>query len=556
MLEKKLSVGDRIAVGKEIATIRFVGAVPPTPGEWLGVEWDNPSRGKHNGSKDGVQYFICSHNTSGSFLRESKVNRGVVLIDALKEKYEDDSVPNQTISITSKRVEMVGCENIQKLETLRLVSLNSAFISSPGLPGQVLALVPDLVHLSLEENLLSCWEDIHVLTSQLLNLKHINLSCNRFIWKDENDFKDKKGGSLIETVVMNNCNLNWKQAVKASKLWPNVKFLGLTNNVIKWLDLSIHENCFEKLEQLELNGNPISTWDQIKSLNCLKRLEKLQLDRCGFEEIDLQEDDLKTLKSISLNSNNFESPSLFNDLNRLLNLQELFFFRNPINSSKAFKNNILEVMVAKISKIRKVNNMPVTSQLRGDSEMDYLRLFGAEWRNSGGHQDWEQNKPNQQFLSNHPRYMDLIKAYGAPQDSQIFKQTTALKSNLIELKIIDSLNPSFKPITRKLPRSMKISSLRQLVQKLTKTTDMQDRRLVYVSKNNDKHMVALDRIDETLHDVSIENGDLVQLVGLSYKHSYSNDDVVIDQGNIDIESDPKLLELAYDVKPTGYKMPI
>ncbi len=56
-----------------------------------------------------------------------------------------------------------------------------------------------------------------------------------------------------------------------------------------------------------------------------------------------------------------------------------------------------------------LNLFKVTSQLRGDSEMDYLRLFGAEWRNSGGHQDWEQNKPNQHFLSNHPRYMDLIK---------------------------------------------------------------------------------------------------------------------------------------------------
>lgn len=28
-------------------------------GLWLGVEWDEPDRGKHDGSHDGVQYFSC-----------------------------------------------------------------------------------------------------------------------------------------------------------------------------------------------------------------------------------------------------------------------------------------------------------------------------------------------------------------------------------------------------------------------------------------------------------------------------------------------------------------
>lgn len=35
----------------------FVGEVPPTKGTWLGVEWDDPSRGKHCGFHEGIQYF-------------------------------------------------------------------------------------------------------------------------------------------------------------------------------------------------------------------------------------------------------------------------------------------------------------------------------------------------------------------------------------------------------------------------------------------------------------------------------------------------------------------
>ncbi|TWW59166.1 E Tubulin-folding cofactor [Takifugu flavidus] len=53
------AVGRRVACDGERATVRYVGPIPPTAGLWLGVEWDHPSRGKHDGSHDGVQYFTC-----------------------------------------------------------------------------------------------------------------------------------------------------------------------------------------------------------------------------------------------------------------------------------------------------------------------------------------------------------------------------------------------------------------------------------------------------------------------------------------------------------------
>ena len=38
-------------------TLEFVGSVAGSEGIWLGVDWDNPSRGKHNGCHNGTQYF-------------------------------------------------------------------------------------------------------------------------------------------------------------------------------------------------------------------------------------------------------------------------------------------------------------------------------------------------------------------------------------------------------------------------------------------------------------------------------------------------------------------
>jgi dynactin complex subunit len=40
-------------------TVKYFGPVDGTTGLWLGVEWDDPARGKHDGIKDGKRYFDC-----------------------------------------------------------------------------------------------------------------------------------------------------------------------------------------------------------------------------------------------------------------------------------------------------------------------------------------------------------------------------------------------------------------------------------------------------------------------------------------------------------------
>lgn len=56
-------VGQRLSFDAQACTVRFVGPVAGTKGEWLGVEWDDPARGKHNGSHQGVEHFKCETTT-------------------------------------------------------------------------------------------------------------------------------------------------------------------------------------------------------------------------------------------------------------------------------------------------------------------------------------------------------------------------------------------------------------------------------------------------------------------------------------------------------------
>ena len=52
-------IGQRLSFDAALCTVRYVGPVQGTKGEWLGVEWDEPRRGKHAGEHGGVKYFEC-----------------------------------------------------------------------------------------------------------------------------------------------------------------------------------------------------------------------------------------------------------------------------------------------------------------------------------------------------------------------------------------------------------------------------------------------------------------------------------------------------------------
>ena len=52
--------GKRLSFDGQICTVRYFGEVKGTKGEWLGVEWDDPTRGKHSGENAGIRYFECN----------------------------------------------------------------------------------------------------------------------------------------------------------------------------------------------------------------------------------------------------------------------------------------------------------------------------------------------------------------------------------------------------------------------------------------------------------------------------------------------------------------
>lgn len=121
--QRPLTLGTRLIVGKHAATIRYVGPVEGQQGEWVGLEWDEASRGKHDGSHSGVRYFSCARGpTAGSLVRLPKLLEGAdlgqPLAAAIQARYKnanEDAIENDeayvpTASHRHVPIQLVGAE--------------------------------------------------------------------------------------------------------------------------------------------------------------------------------------------------------------------------------------------------------------------------------------------------------------------------------------------------------------------------------------------------------------------------------------------------------------
>ncbi|KAJ8507481.1 hypothetical protein ONZ45_g10144 [Pleurotus djamor] len=142
--------GTRIDLAGNRGTVRYAGPVEHTNGLWLGIEWDDPSRGKHDGLHDGKRYFTCRVPNSGSFLRPTAHNLsyGVSFLQALLAKYIEQlhgSDSQETVTLGSSngsiQVEAVHLDKIRqklaRIDRLRDVSLDRDRVAKADPPGNI-----------------------------------------------------------------------------------------------------------------------------------------------------------------------------------------------------------------------------------------------------------------------------------------------------------------------------------------------------------------------------------------------------------------------------------
>jgi tubulin-specific chaperone E len=265
-------------------TVLFVGpvltneatdrATKKKPTIYVGIEWDDVNRGKHNGSiacaQTGrmISYFQTTHPTSGSFVPIHKVQRGVCLTPALLySKYvpidsEECIAPNNIIPnayvrtskpTSQKPIYFLGEQQIrpyqQIFDTIQTLSLRCYRISSMQVP-EMIQWVQErrnrgdeyrnaISELDLAGNLLCDWQSLIDVLSIFPTLQRLSLAANRLC--DINPSFTTTQHLQLQHLNVNGTHISDINTVlEIGKRFPNLRELILANNNVLRSSIPYH----------------------------------------------------------------------------------------------------------------------------------------------------------------------------------------------------------------------------------------------------------------------------------------------------------------------------
>lgn len=206
-MPSKSHVGQRFSFEGALCTVRYIGTVEGTQKEWLGVEWDDPTRGKHDGEHKGKRYFTCKSLscvvlkifikevvglnkslTAGSFVRPTRQpDPEQSFVEAIHQKYATEitaqpapAASAKEIVISGKVAEEVGFDKIRQqlsqLHELRIILVDGLRINCAEREGKSIREVcPKIVELDLSRNLFEDWEAVVHICRELDFLRSLRL---------------------------------------------------------------------------------------------------------------------------------------------------------------------------------------------------------------------------------------------------------------------------------------------------------------------------------------------------------------------------------------------
>ena len=310
--------GSRQFVDGACCTVRYVGPLAGKDAEavYVGVEWDDGGRGKHDGLVEGQRYFQCRPDGSGSFfklkaLRARSTDKGLTLDEALVEKYETrTAVEEQHYVMTTKaaalKIEMVGMEPesvtpVQELNTVSLSAMHIVTVAGDGSPN-LATTCPQMRHLDVSSNALS---DVFGLLAALPEaIESLNASINPLHVTPLLPGPATMSLRLasLETLALTDTGIGWDALRLCLASMVSLKTLDLSDNEhLGGLPDDFATFCNVELERLHFNGCNVSEWGRVVGpLEPFKSLQRLYLAHNPFVSIESGFGGLDSLQLLSV----------------------------------------------------------------------------------------------------------------------------------------------------------------------------------------------------------------------------------------------------------------
>ncbi|KAJ7085686.1 CAP Gly-rich domain-containing protein [Mycena belliarum] len=381
------TTGTRLSLAGHIGTVKFVGEVENTSGLWLGVEWDDPARGKHDGVKGGKRYFTCRIPNAGSFLRltASGLSYGTSFLKALYSKYVElphGSGSQEKVLLGSSNgaieVEAVDLDKIRgkfaNLDRLREVSLDSEHVSRyDEPPGTIRKTCPNIRGLDLSTSLIPSWDMIALITAELPELQRLALNRNRLQRPSDAQAMTLAFSNLTE-LRLNGTLMTWQEMQQVTASMPILKIVEMGYNRIE--SISSADFAYgSTIETLNLDSNDLHSWvnicDSLRSYPVLDRviLTSNKIDKIPLVDVTggLQ------LKHLSLSFNQLDSWSDIDALSTWCpKLDTLTLMGNPLFNDPMHARNSRQFAIARIPSLRALDAAAISVKERTDCELFYL----------------------------------------------------------------------------------------------------------------------------------------------------------------------------------------
>uniref|UniRef100_A0A5S6QYR0 Tubulin-specific chaperone E n=1 Tax=Trichuris muris TaxID=70415 RepID=A0A5S6QYR0_TRIMR len=477
-------VGCRVRYLDARGTVKFHGYIEGVDGRWIGIDWDEDDRGKHDGSHRSVQYFKARGPRSGSFMRPASVQYGCSLFDAIESRDweaagDSNGEPGVIIHVSRK-----GASVEEYLKRLNILLLDNSLVSHVGINEKFENAFVNITELDISRTLVIDWKEIISMLRLMPNLRELNLRHNKLnspvgVSEETVCFKS------IVTLVLSRTDYSWKEVEILATIFPNVENLWLSYNHVDCLG---DEIAFTSVRLLGFEANPLPQWKEVVvPLGSLKSLQTLYLGRCNLTEIRIPEVDthplFPSLEVLDLSENSIDDWGCFDELNKLPNLKCLIVRRNPICSS-VDEATCRQLIIARIKKLKVLNRVEISPAERRGAEIDYLQYFGNEWRWLNDHEG-ESCAPAD-FHSRHPRYAELVEMHGPP--TEVVPKSNILKDKLITLNFTYLSQP---PMRKRILRTTTIGKVKVFAGQLFRI-DPRSVRLSYKDASRPNVTVPLD----------------------------------------------------------------
>ncbi|KAL8980057.1 MAG: hypothetical protein Q9205_004757 [Flavoplaca limonia] len=391
--------GRRISYEGHLCTVRWQGEIDGLKGNWLGVEWDDPSRGRHDGTYAGNRAKYGSENTP-----------------------KGGDGKSSSIVISGKEVDEVGFDVISKKQSawsdLTIISLDglhidSLYHQSPHLQqdhGKETINFPaglNWKELDLSRNLFNDWGEISNICKYLRDLRVLKLNGNRF------RFVQEEATHTFEKVAelgLANCVMGWDdvRTLCNQRHFPNLQCLSLAFNPLNEPPSPLLNLQLPILTTLDLASCNLCTLQTLFPLADLPALSTLNLRSNPLTNLVTDPSLIfSRLRTLDLTSTNLPNLSSLNPIPTTFPILSSFKTSNtPLTTSHPSSRLIT---IARLPGLTTLNNTPIPPHERQNADLYYLStitplILAANTA-----------KEEEAIVKEHPQWGHLCEKYGEPE---------------------------------------------------------------------------------------------------------------------------------------------